>query len=230
VTLQQWPHQERRLERKQIVLLLCLILAVALGSFGLGVLVGRTNGRDSGSTLSLAIPPERLPVATADLSPPASPQPAPAAPASKGADLTFYENLPKGEQPPLGSGINRPPAEGLEGPSADGMKPSAAPDQAASAAPEKSPASPSSPPQPAVAGSGSYLVQVASFSRPDEAGLLQGRLMKKGLAAYVQQADLGTKGVWYRVFVGPLNDAAAAERVVARLKAEEKLSAIVRKR
>jgi cell division septation protein DedD len=74
------------------------------------------------------------------------------------------------------------------------------------------------------------VVQVASFGHPDDAGVLQARLAKKGLEAYVQQANLGSKGIWYRVFVGPLASSTAAQQVAARLKAEEKLSPLVRKR
>lgn len=47
-----------------------------------------------------------------------------------------------------------------------------------------------------------YTLQVGSFSRKDGAEKLAGELKEKGLEAYLAEADLGAKGVWYRVRVG----------------------------
>ncbi|AMV71590.1 SPOR domain-containing protein [Desulfuromonas carbonis] len=214
-------RSERRMERKQVLVLLLLVIGVGLGCFALGVMVGRSAAPAAPALEAVATPPARIPVAVA---PPAADSQGKDAPPAEGttapASLTFYDNLPRGDQPPLGSGINLPPAA---------AEPPPAPAATVAAPPRTAPAPPAPVSRPA-AKEESYLVQVASFARPDDAGVLQARLAKKGFEAFVQQADLGSKGVWYRVFVGPLAGADAAEGVAARLKAEEKLSPLVRKR
>jgi cell division septation protein DedD len=104
-------------------------------------------------------------------------------------------------------------------------------------APAKSPGV--SPPPPAKAAApvaaspvapGGYLVQAAAFPRREDARALQTKLAQKGYAAFTEEAQLGAKGVWYRVYVGPYATAGSADAAVARLKAEEKLAALVRKR
>ena len=47
-----------------------------------------------------------------------------------------------------------------------------------------------------------YSVQVASSQRREDAERLVQRFGANGFQAYVMEADLGTKGVWYRVRVG----------------------------
>lgn len=234
---QSLSRSERRMERKQVLLLLVVVIGVGLGCFALGVMVGR-----SAAPVAPAAP--RIPVAAAPAGAPTA-APSPPAPATaaqapaaapdgtgKPADLTFYDNLPRGEEPPLGSGINLPPGTQERKPTPAPAVPSAPAATPAAPAPHSaSPvvSSPAAKPA-ATAAAGSYVVQVASFSRPDDAGVLQARLAKKGFEAFVQQADLGSKGTWYRVFVGPLSSSAAAEQVAARLKAQEKLAPLVRKR
>jgi cell division septation protein DedD len=77
---------------------------------------------------------------------------------------------------------------------------------------------------------GSYLVQAAAFRRSEDARGLQAKLARKGYSVFTEEANLGAKGVWYRVYVGPYASAGAADAVVTRLKAEEKLAGLVRKR
>lgn len=230
MTHQTWSRSERRTQRRQVLVLLAVVVAVALGSFALGVIVGRTGDREATTQAQVIPAPQHLPVV--QQSPPA-PAAAPAKTSAEAvppadvapSNLTFYDSLPRGEQPPLGSGINLPPATPAIAPAAP------AAGQVAPGAPASA-AKVASRPVPAVAPSaaGDYLVQAASFARADDAGLLQARLAKRGFTAFVQQADLGPKGTWYRVFVGPLPSQGAARQVVDRLKAEEKLSALIRKR
>lgn len=205
---------QRRMEKKQAMVLLLLVLAVSLVSFTLGVMVGR------GGAPEPAPPSPRLPVAPA---PPAPTVETPAeAPASGPEVLTFYETLPKGDQPPLGSGINLPPAQ---------EAPAAAASQARTPAPVQPPEPPQAKPaEPVAAPAGSYVVQVASFREAADARALQERLVGKGYAAFSEAVALPEKGTWHRVFAGTFADAAAAEGVVARLQAEEKLSALVKRR
>jgi cell division protein FtsN len=245
-------RSQRRLEKKQAVVLLALVLVVSLVSFALGVLVGRSSARP----VVAVAPPQtvRLPVAEA------VPPPTAAAPATgeRAADsLTFYDSLPKGGQAPLGSGINlRPasePAPLATAPADEPAKPAAAspatevaasvptkPDvpaplpakAAAPVAKATAPVAKATAPVVKVAApaAGGYLVQAAAFRRSEDAKGLQAKLARKGYAAFTEKTDLGAKGVWYRVYVGPYASAGAADAVVSRLKAEERLTALVRKR
>jgi hypothetical protein len=80
------------------------------------------------------------------------------------------------------------------------------------------------PPAPQPAAGGGYRVQLGAVKSEAEADKEWRRV--KGRYADVlarvgvryQRADLGEKGVWYRVQAGPYADKAAAEAVCARLK------------
>ncbi len=224
----QVSGSQRRIERKQAVILLVLLLGVSLGSFALGVMVGHSGKRD-GATQSVDSG-QRIPVTR---SVPQSAPPA-AAPEKAPADnLTFYDTLPKGEQPPLGSGINLAPAPAPEA----STKPApAVTKQAAPAvssprevATKPAPAQPAAV-RPAAVAAGAYLVQAASFRQAEDANALREGLAKKGYATFTEKADLGEKGVWHRVFIGPFPDSTLAGQAAARLQAEEKLSGMVRRR
>lgn len=214
---------QRRMERKQAMVLLALVLAVSLVSFTLGVMVGR-GGPERTAQPSAAT--RRMPVSQLPTQPPASAAPAaaPAAAPEAKVNLTFFDTLPKGEEPPLGSGINLPPQEEGEKPAAEKPETSTGPPPAS----QPSRPSPASPPP--AAAEGSYLVQTASFRSAEDALTLQKRLAQKGYAAFVQSADLGEKGVWTRVFIGPFPSKEEAQAVVRRLQKEERLSGLVKKR
>lgn len=231
------------MEKKQVLFLLVLVLAVSLLSFTLGVMVGR-RGAPPQVVLPPVETPARIPVAK-DGAAPADSQSAPgeaAMQARPGENLTFYEALPKGDQAPLGSGINHPPEEKKPASVATEAAPAPAPTPAPAAAPApaKPAPAPTVAPKPApaaepaavakTAATGAYVVQVASFPQLTDAQALKERLAKKGYSAYTQEADLGAKGVWHRVYVGPFDDSATAGKTVERLVAEERLSALVRKR
>lgn len=228
------------MEKKQVLFLLVLVLAVSLLSFTLGVMVGR-RGAPPQVVLPPVETPARIPVAKDGAAPTPDSQSAPgeaAMQARPGENLTFYEALPKGDQAPLGSGINHPPEEKKPAPVAAEAAPAPAP--AAAPAPAKSAPAPAVATKPAPAAeptavaktatTGAYVVQVASFPQLSDAQALKERLAKKGYNAYTQDADLGAKGVWHRVYVGPFDDSATAGKTVERLVAEERLSALVRKR
>ncbi len=226
-------RSQRRMEKKQAVILLAMVLAVSLVSFALGVMVGRAGSR---SAVEAPAPPLRLPVAQA--------VPPPADAAANGGrpaeSLTFYDSLPKGDQPPLGSGINLPPAkekpEATTSAGESGSRRAAEPAAAPSPAPARAAEAPApvrAAPTTAVSSApsaGVYVVQAAAFRRSEDARGLQQKLAKKGYSAFVEEAQLGEKGVWYRVYVGPFAAAGAADAAVSRLKAEERLTALVRKR
>ena len=212
-------RSQRRIEKKQTLLVLVLILVVAGVSFVLGVMVGKKDGALPGMADS-SVEAVRLPAATQVVPVPPAPEPEPANETPK---LTFYDNLPKGSQAPLGSGINLPPEDGG----------SATAEKATTDKPVvKQPAAKSEAPPapPATSPKGTFVVQVASFRTVEDAEKLQAKLDKHGLVCIHERVDLGQKGVWYRVIAGPYAERPAAEQVVALLQAEERLSALVRKR
>ena len=77
------------------------------------------------------------------------------------------------------------------------------------------------PQAPAVApksAAGAQYLQVGSFANPSDAEKLKARLALMGFEADVQTAELGDKGVWHRVRLGPYKTAADLEKARAALK------------
>ncbi len=210
---------QRRVERKQIVLIIILILAVAGVSFALGVMFGQRSR--AGADLAADSEKLKLPVVTQVVAPP-PPPPTDASP-DKQDQLTFYDNLPKGNQAPLGSGINLPPEErkpASETKSSEPAKPAAAP-----------PAISSKPAAlPAASASGAFVVQIASFRTGADADKLVQRLKSYKLKTSVEKVDLGAKGVWHRVLAGPYPSRESADQVAGLLREKERMSALVRQR
>lgn len=204
---------QRRIERKQLVLIVILILVVAGGSFALGVMYGGKKNALTGGEYSTTKP--KIPMVT-QITPP--PPPEAEKPAEQEEKLTFYDNLPKGKQAPLGSGINLPPVQKQPAP-----KPGKTPEQVnikPSSVPEAAP----------VATVGSFVVQIASFRTSEDAAKLVDRLKKYSLKAFVEEVDLEDKGVWYRVLVGPYDGRENADKAAGLLREKERFSALVRKR
>jgi len=208
-------RSQRRIERKQLVLIVLLIIAVSGVSFALGVMFGQQ--RRSLSEPVAGSEPANLPT-VAKVVPPPKPEPA----SEKPEQLTFYENLPKGNSAPLGSGINLPPDNG-------GPTPAAKKQEAVAAAAPK-PIAAKKAPSPSEIPTGPFIVQVASFRSGEEAGKLAVRLEQYRLKTFVESVDLGTKGIWHRVLAGPFPDREQAEKAVALLREKERYSALVRQR
>jgi len=181
---------------------MALLLVTAGVSFALGMTVGR-NTAPVDSSVKIKIPADRIQNRPKD-------------------ELTFYKTLPAGTPPALGSGINRQPQ---------------APPPPSSATPEKSnPVAtvqtappPPSPPEIAAAERGSWQLQAASLPAENDARALCKRLRAKGYSVHYETATVKGK-TWYRVYVGPYDSTAAAQAAASRLKSQEKLSALVRKR
>jgi cell division septation protein DedD len=239
---------QRRMEKKQALILLVLVLAVSLASFTLGVVVGRRGAvRDLAQKQQVA---ERILVtqdAVKAVEKPAPLTESKAAEQDSAAEttesgqeetkLTFYDNLAKEETVPLGSGINLPPAQDVP------KKPKSTPpielpdkpivkkqDPAVKIAEVTPPVSqvaedtmmlPKSDPQ------GSYAVQVGSFAAAGDAGKFKQNLIDKGYPAFVVEADLGAKGLWYRVRLGPYADAAAAKTVQQLAEKKEQIKGFI---
>jgi len=220
------PRAQKRQEYKQVVGLLVLVLAVAAVSFSLGVAVGRraepqlAAGVEGGARNAVA---EAQKPAGSEASPEDAPK----------VNLTFYDTLPKGEETPLGSGINPPPQKSDDAPVRDDAPPAAKAPEPRAEVPEASPRAPTTTkeaPKPPPVTSGEYVVQVASFKSDEDARTLQTKLLGKGHRAFLQRVDLAEKGVWTRVYVGFFNSPESAKKVADRLIQEDKLSPMVRRR
>ena len=68
-----------------------------------------------------------------------------------------------------------------------------------------------SPPEPATQGS--YLLQVASFRRLDDANRLVSRLGNLGIAAQIQTVTIDNRDTYHRVRTGPVPTRADADRL-----------------
>ena len=100
------------------------------------------------------------------------------------------------------------------------------PEPVATAAPTPAP-EPAKRPEPVALPDG-WVVQVGSFSKPDNAHALRDKLAGMGFPAFADSVDGGSGQQVVRVRVGPVPDRAAADALLARLKAEAKLEGILR--
>ena len=62
-----------------------------------------------------------------------------------------------------------------------------------------------------------YLLQAGSFRRNDDADRRRGELILHGLSARIQPVSMGNGDTWYRVMVGPFENANAAHRAQDKL-------------
>ena len=241
---------QRRMEKRQAVILLALVLAVSLASFTLGVIVGRRGAeRDMAHKLQEA---EKVLVAqTPALVAPAIPVPGtektvgtqPSEPAPEKLKLSFYDNLSK-KTAPLGSGINLAPVEEQEDVKVIVQPPIDLPDQpivkkepenVAAAVIEKLVRNESVTVKseksellmPKVVPNGSYAVQIGSFNAVGDAIALKRKMLDKNYPVFVVEADLGAKGLWYRVRIGPYADSASAKSAQKLLDEKEQLKSFV---
>ena len=213
-------RSQRRIERKQVVLIAVLILAVAGVSFGLGVIFGQSGGSLPGLSADGEKP--KLPMVINVAPPPPLPPEAASEEPKKEEKLTFYENLPKGNQAPLGSGINLPPEKKK---SVTKAKKSVAKPASLSPEPLQKLVAP-----PTASTDGGFVVQIASFRTSEDAGKLTSRLKDHKVTTFIESANLGEKGVWYRVLAGPYKSREKADQAAAFLQEKERLSVLVRSR
>jgi len=219
-------RSQRRVEKKQTWIIVVLVLLVAGVSFFLGVMVGQ-RGVSLPGFGDAEVQEVRMPPATQVVPVPPTPEPAPE---PEPAKLTFYDNLPKGDKVPLGSGINLPPEQTAP---ATVTKPSASKQEAVNPkavepVAQSKPAAPVS--VPTTSAKGEFVVQVASFRTAEDASKYQTRLGKQGLTTFQERVDLGAKGIWFRVLAGPYAERTAADQIATLLKEKERVSALVRKR
>ena len=148
------------------------------------------------------------------------------------------------ETPPVPAAPAEAAAAMPEAPAAaDGQLATAAEPQAAEAAPQEAAAPPAPPAKPkpaskpaaqqtaaaapqAAAGPTKYVVQVGSKKNQTDALASFADMQQKYptlLASYrpiVQKADLGAKGVWYRLRIGPIVDKTSASKLCSQLKSQ----------
>jgi cell division septation protein DedD len=122
---------------------------------------------------------------------------------------------PRPVAPPQVAAVAPPAAPTIQ--PAPGPLPAPAPPEVA-ALPKPAPA-----PKPAVAGP-PVKIQLASLRTPDEARDEWQRVKRENsdllgkFTAVAVRADLGDRGIWYRVEVGPVGDRAAALQLCKALK------------
>ncbi|MDQ6995535.1 MAG: SPOR domain-containing protein [Mariprofundaceae bacterium] len=63
-----------------------------------------------------------------------------------------------------------------------------------------------------------YQIQLASFQKRSDAVLFLEKLKKKGLVTRIQEVDLATLGIWYRIYTGQYMDKKAAKKALLKLK------------
>ncbi len=154
---------------------------------------------------TMAEPPADAAAAEAPAAPEAAP---PAAP-----DAQLAAAAPAAAEPQEVASLQAPPAP------APKPKPAAKPAvQTAAATPAATPA--------AAAGPTKYVVQVGSKKNQTDALASFADMQQKYptlLASYrpmVQKADLGTKGTWYRLRIGPIADKTTATKLCGQLKSQ----------
>jgi cell division septation protein DedD len=111
-------------------------------------------------------------------------------------------------------------------PPAAAPAPVAADPQPVAAIPQPQVAAAEAAPAPAPAKPTKFVVQVGSKQNQTEALATFADMQQKYptlLASYrpmVQKADLGSKGVWYRLQIGPIVDKTAATKLCGQLKSQ----------
>jgi cell division septation protein DedD len=236
------------MEKRQAVILLVLVLVVSLASFTLGVIVGRRGGeRDLAQKIqqterilvAQTPPPGSVTAPTIDTSQNMVAQPI--GPVTAEPKLSFYDDLSK-ETAPLGSGINLAPVEEPETTKV-ANPPIDLPDQpivkkaikddsvVVKAVAEEKPAkivtATSKSKMPKVAAGGSHAVQIGSFGSVGDAVTLKKKMLAKGYQAFVVEADLGKKGLWYRVRIGPYKDSSTAQLAQKVLAEKERIKGFI---
>ena len=231
---------QRRMEKKQALILLVLVLVVSLASFTLGVIVGQRGAerdltvkqQEAEQVLVAKVPQRPMPPVPVKPVGKQSGEPAVEKPVEE-TKLTFYDNLAKESSAPLGSGINlapqeKPPQSVNQPPTAlpknpivkkEGTKVAAVAESVAASQPVTG--------QPKVDPQGSYSVQVGSFSAAVDAGKMKQTLLDKGYPVFMVEADLGKKGIWYRVRLGPYADNDAAQTMLVLVEKQDKIKGFI---
>jgi hypothetical protein len=149
--------------------------------------------------------------------------------ASDNTPLTVYEPAPAPAAPATQASVPAPQAPAAAPPPQvrlDRPAPAAAPAPVAQAQPAAPPAPIAAAAAPSVAASGVAVLQIGSY---ESVALAQSAWktfqtryadVVTNLSDDVQKADLGARGTWYRLRVGPFGDRSAAIAACEKLKAQ----------
>jgi cell division septation protein DedD len=203
--------REIQLSGKQLVFLFMAVVVILVGTFLMGLQVGR------GVLAARGAPGSEGSVAAAETEPPPPPSSANPAtsttPATAGEKLSYAERLGSGEpaKEPL-KPESAPPAPKTEAPG-----PVTAPPVAKSAPPVTAASTAAAPTEPGGVG---FAIQVAALRERAEADTIVKRLAGKGYPAYVVVPAKGEASM-FRVRVGKFTERREADSVAARLQKEE---------
>ncbi|WP_267133550.1 SPOR domain-containing protein [Skermanella rosea] len=207
------------------------------------------TGNTETAAVERLLPPPETPLPRPE-PPQAAPEPVPQLPpAAAGAPVPLSQDMAASEQPGLvedeGPAEEVPPPAAIPAPPppvAAAPAPPPAPAPAARPVPLAPPAAPPqtaalpppAPPAPAASsGGGGFRLQIASVKSEDGARAEFQRLQRRypeilgGLGVNYVRADLGAKGVYYRVQAGPVDEARASS-ICSSLKAQSVGCIIVR--
>jgi len=81
-------------------------------------------------------------------------------------------------------------------------------------------------PEPKAVEQGSYVLQVGSFQKFEDADRVKASLALRGITAEIQRVIINGQDVWYRVRIGPFQDPAKIQAMRSKL-AENKLDFIL---
>jgi len=201
--------REIQLSGKQLVFLFMAVVVILVGTFLMGLLVGRgvLAARGTPGTMAANEAAAEPPPPPSSASPGTSTSPATAA-----EKLSYAERLGSAEpaKEQLKAAATSAPTEAPPTPKSEDPAPAPAVAAAAANAPATST-------EPAGAG---FAIQVAALRERDEADTIVRRLAGKGYPAYVVTPDKGAPQV-FRVRVGKFKERREADSVAARLSKEE---------
>ena len=212
--------REIQLSGKQLVFLFMAVVVILVGTFLMGLQVGR------GVLAAKGAPGAEGTVAASESEPPPPPSSASpgttASPVTAGEKLSYAERLGSSEPAKEQLRAEAPP-EAAPTPKADEPEPAPTPAPPAPAA-KSTPAAASTaaaatPAASEPAGAG-FAIQVAALREKDEADTIVKRLAGKGYPAYVVSPAKGAPSV-FRVRVGKFKERREADSVAARLQKEE---------
>lgn len=208
-------HQISLDERQAVALALCVLLLLC-GVFAIGVMLGKRLGRAATAPPGLAELDEaaRRPSPPPALAPAAGPAAHASQPAAHILEPGHAPEPAHAGKPEQVAAAHDDPARKLSADAPRAVVPSAprAPVLVAPPRPVQVaslvPAALGPPPKDL----GQFTVQLGASQDKADAQRLEARARAAGLKPYVMEADLGRKGLWYRVRVGSFPDKEAAGR------------------
>ncbi len=204
---------EIQLNGKQLVFLFMAATVVSVVIFLCGVMVGRgVRGQQAPATEMAAV--GVVDAQSAEVPATDAPPPAPAVADGPPEPVDDYYRDLTAEHP---TDVKAAPAEARPKPAERAPEPAPA-RAAAASAPRAAEAQP-----PSAVTSGGYAVQLVALSDRAEAESIVKRLVGKGYPAYVVNPVSGRPRI-YRVQVGRFPERKEADRIAARLRAEEQFS------